>query len=194
MIKAVVFDCFGVLYPVVSDVYYERHIADFNYDTNLLNELNTKIDLGLINGQEFFKGIEDATGIPANQAAKEFNEIKVLDEGMIDLVKSLKSKYQVALLSNAGEGELDCLKRDNISGLFETITASYEVGVVKPDKKIFMLCAKSLKCNPADCLFIDDGIKNVEGAKQAGMSSIQFKNTEQLKADLKQILGNWGEL
>ncbi len=195
MIKAIIFDCFGVLYPVVSDIYYERHIKEFKYDTSVLNELNRKIDLGLIGKHDFFEGIQNVTGIPAETAAKEFSDTKIVNEEMLKLINSLKKKYQVALLSNAGEDELDCLERDHISGLFNTITVSCKLGIVKPDKRIFMQCVEDLKRKPKECLFIDDGLQNVDGAKKSGIDSIHYKNIKQLKIDLEHVLGkNWGEL
>ena len=189
MTKAIIFDCFGVLYPVASDVFYQRNAEKFHYQTEGLDELNRQIDLGELNNLGFFDGIEQLTGMSHAEIHAEFETIKILDQEVVTLIKQLKQRYQVALLSNAGEGELDCLERDDIAKLFEVITVSYQLGIVKPDTKIFQSCAESLGREPSECLFIDDGLKNVEGARAAGMQAVQYTGLSRLKADLEQLLG-----
>jgi epoxide hydrolase-like predicted phosphatase len=187
-IIAIIFDCFGVLYPAGSDIYFERHIEEFRGDKSILDDINTKIDLGIIGKEQFFQAIDQQIGVPSADIQEEFDEIKKVNQDVLELIKTLKKKYKVALLSNAGEGELDVLERDGITDLFEVTTVSYLLKIVKPDPKIYEKCAEDLGVLPHECLFIDDGPKNVSGAQDAGMNAILYQNFEQLKDDLEKLL------
>ncbi len=188
MIKAIIFDCFGVLYPIGSDIYFERHIKEFRDDKSVLDDINAKIDLGIIGKEQFFQAIEQEIGIPSSYIQQEFEQIKKVDQAVLELIRALKKKYKVALLSNAGEGELDVLERDKIKDLFEVLTVSYLIKIVKPDPRIYEKCAQDLGALPQECVFIDDGLKNTAGAEAIGMKAIYYRNIEQLKDDLRVLL------
>lgn len=68
--------------------------------------------------------------------------------------------------------------------LFDKIVYSYEVGVSKPNKDIFLSLLKKLKVKPEQCLYIDDYIKNIDAAKELGMETIQFISARDLKKQL----------
>jgi len=40
---------------------------------------------------------------------------------------------------------------------------------------------------PINCLFIDDRLVNVDGARKAGMQALRFEGVEKLEKDLKQL-------
>lgn len=188
-IKAVIFDCFGVIYPVPANEYYDAHRQAFSGEYKLwLDEINRQIDLGEISSETYHKKMEDEIGIPAEKIKEETRKLTVLRQDMASLVKELKHEYKIGLLSNTGDGELDVLERDGIKDLFEVITASYLVKILKPDPRIYIKCADALGVRPEECLFIDDNFRNVAGAEEVGMRSIRFKSLSQLKTDLGRIL------
>ncbi|UUP18813.1 HAD family hydrolase [Nitratireductor thuwali] len=65
------------------------------------------------------------------------------------------------------------------------VTVSGEIGLIKPDREIYDHHAKAFGLDPAATLFIDDSLKNVEGARAAGWQAVQFTGAGQLKADLE---------
>lgn len=65
------------------------------------------------------------------------------------------------------------------------VTVSGEVGLIKPDRAIYDLHAKTFGLEPSAALFIDDSEKNVEGAKAAGWQAVHFTSPAQLRADLE---------
>ncbi|MCT4557564.1 MAG: HAD family phosphatase [Pelagimonas sp.] len=70
--------------------------------------------------------------------------------------------------------------------VFGSLVISGEEGVIKPDPRIFaMLCARA-GVAPADCVFIDDSAKNVQGARDAGWDAIHFTNAQDLRAALQE--------
>jgi FMN phosphatase YigB (HAD superfamily) len=67
---------------------------------------------------------------------------------------------------------------------FGVTVVSGQEGVTKPDARIFeILCARA-GVAPADCLFIDDGPHNVEGARAVGMDAVRFTGPPALERDL----------
>lgn len=53
-------------------------------------------------------------------------------------------------------------------------------GLMKPDARIFHLFCDTAGVQPHDCVFIDDGPHNVEGARTVGMDAIHFTGAETL--------------
>ena len=54
------------------------------------------------------------------------------------------------------------------------IYASYEIGMLKPDVRIYQYLIDDAGINAAETLFVDDSIANVEAAEQAGMTGMLF--------------------
>jgi 2-haloacid dehalogenase len=66
------------------------------------------------------------------------------------------------------------------------VTVSGEVGLIKPDERIYRLHAGTFGLTPAATLFIDDSAKNVEGAKAAGWNAVLFTGADRLAEDLRE--------
>lgn len=88
----------------------------------------------------------------------------------------LSQKVPVAILSNLAEYHMYAVQkgcpevlRGNIRNFY-----SYEIGLHKPDIRIYEFVCSELKMKPSDLLFLDDRIENVQGAQQVGMKAIQF--------------------
>ena len=150
MIKAIIFDCFGILYPEPSGEFFETHRELFRDNSEKLDELNLKIDLGEIDKAEYFQGLEDMTHISAEEIKKSFDGRIYPDPNMVEFIKKLKPTYKVALLSNAGREEIAVLYRDKLDTLFDVVTVSYEIKSVKPDPKIFLVSVERLGVKPED--------------------------------------------
>lgn len=114
--------------------------------------------------------------------------------GMKDLMKELKSKgYRLLGLSNWSTKVFDVMdKFPEIFSLLDGYLVSHQVHLLKPHKEIYEAFCKKFDVKPEDCVFIDDRAVNIEGAKSIGMHGIVFKDTVQLKADLKTILEEEG--
>ncbi|MBX9452270.1 MAG: HAD family hydrolase [Neoaquamicrobium sediminum] len=67
------------------------------------------------------------------------------------------------------------------------VTVSGEVGLIKPDERIYRLHAETFGLTPATTLFIDDSAKNVEGAKGAGWNAVLFTGVDKLAEDLRRL-------
>jgi 2-haloacid dehalogenase len=68
---------------------------------------------------------------------------------------------------------------------FRGIVVSGELGMMKPDARIFWHLTETHGLRPADCLFIDDSPKNVAGARAAGLQAIHFTGPDPLREELR---------
>jgi len=67
------------------------------------------------------------------------------------------------------------------------VTVSGEIGMIKPDRRIYEEHARAFALEPSATLFIDDSAKNVEGAKAAGWQSVLFTGAPTLARDLERL-------
>ena len=188
MIKALIFDCFGVLYPQASGSFFERHKNLFKNDSAALDKLNLQIDLGEITRSDFFHGLQEITGINTAKIKNEFDQELSVDHKLVEFIQKLKFAYKIGLLSNAGKEEIEIIYRDKIDGLFDAIAISYEVKSVKPGSEIFLICAKRLNVEPQECLFIDDSATNIGAAKKLGMKTVLYPNFGKIPSELLLLL------
>lgn len=69
---------------------------------------------------------------------------------------------------------------------FRGIVVSGELGMMKPDARIFRHLTETHALEAKDCLFIDDSPKNVAGARAAGLQALHFTAPDALRASLRQ--------
>jgi HAD superfamily hydrolase (TIGR01509 family) len=69
-------------------------------------------------------------------------------------------------------------------GWFEHTVVSGELGIVKPDRRIFEHAIERCRLEPARSVLIDDMPANVEAARACGFHAVRFTTPEALRADL----------
>jgi 2-haloacid dehalogenase len=108
-------------------------------------------------------------------------------DGSVDILETLHKKgAPLYAITNWNQDKFNETKLNYpFLDLFRDIVVSGDEKLIKPDPAIFELCLKRNKLKAADCLFIDDSEKNVEGAQAIGMQAHHFTTPELLRADLK---------
>jgi putative hydrolase of the HAD superfamily len=99
----------------------------------------------------------------------------------LDLVRRLKSTYQVGILSNTNEIHVDAVHAllqaehgmPNFYPLFDRVFYSQEMGLAKPSAAIYQQLLLDLDTLPSRVLFFDDLLANVEGAAAVGIQAVQ---------------------
>jgi len=159
------------------------------------NESSLRASLGAISPQEHWADVIQRLGLPPSEAdsvRQEFFAGDSLDLDLINFLRSLRPKYRTGLLSNAWSDMRAYLIGQNIADVFDTIVISAEVGIMKPDARIYQLALEKLGVAPAEAVFVDDFIVNIEGARAVGMYAIQFTRPDQTLEELKQLLNDDG--
>ena len=91
-------------------------------------------------------------------------------ENMYDFVKQLKDNgYGIYLLSNASSDFHERRSGIPALSLFDGVLISADYKLLKPEKEIYEALYEKFSLDPAECYFIDDVQKNIDGAKATGM-------------------------
>jgi 2-haloacid dehalogenase len=78
-------------------------------------------------------------------------------------------------------------RRFDFLNRFRGIVVSGELGMMKPDARIFRHLTQTHGLEPSDCVFIDDVPKNVAGARAAGFHAVQFVGPDALRESLQEF-------
>jgi putative hydrolase of the HAD superfamily len=96
-----------------------------------------------------------------------------------------EQNIKIGLISNCYFEERDIIKNSVLNDYFDVMCMSCELGMKKPDVRIFQKCMEDLGLEPAECLYIGDGGSlELETAESVGMNSLQA--AWYLKDELKQ--------
>lgn len=127
--------------------------------------------------------------LPANWAEQYIKTVKKsvgVDEEMVILIDELKEKQiRVGLLSNINDRYTHLIRSFGFYELFDPCLLSYEIGLEKPDPKIYELLLQQLNLPAKEVVFIDDKLENVEAAKAMGIDAIVFESAAQIREELK---------
>jgi putative hydrolase of the HAD superfamily len=111
-----------------------------------------------------------------------------MNPAMVALVHELQPHYRLALCSNALitlRAELEA--QPALLAAFAAVVISAEVGLRKPDPRIYELTAQRLGVPLGACLLIDDKPRNTSVAQALGMKAITFVSAEQTRAELGRL-------
>lgn len=187
-VKAVVFDCFGVLASSARAALINKYPQ---FETQI-DDILHQADYGLISThQQLSQMLMEQLGVSPKEVESYFWNISVRDEAVINWVKGLKSlgKYKIGMISNVGPEMFEkFFDKAEQKEMFDQVILSKDVGMAKPDVAIFELAAQRLVVKPSECVMIDDTPLNIEAAINAGMQGIQFITLGQARDELNQIL------
>lgn len=185
-IKAIIFDCFGVLYTDGKS----RIIAAAPDDKKQeVNDLFMQSDYGYIDNDEFLQATADLIGISLAEMKTMTKDIYHRNQPLIDRIADYRQNYKVGLLSNVGATMINELfAPEDRAALFDEVVLSSDVGIIKPSPEIFHLMAQRLGVRPEECIMIDDLANNITGAEMAGMAGIVYTSEQQLHQDIEKIL------
>lgn len=111
-----------------------------------------------------------------------------LIEGTRDIILALRSSYKVIYLSDNVQEWVDRIDAlYHFKQWFEGGVFSHEVGVRKPDPKIYEFALQHAGVKADESVFIDDKESLLKPAAAMGITTILFKNPEDLKAQLQKI-------
>jgi HAD superfamily hydrolase (TIGR01509 family) len=188
MIKAVIFDCFGVLVSESWIAFKRRHFADDDVKAREATELMQQADAGLLDQADFIHRVAMLSGLSEQQVRAELDG-NLPNEALFAYIRDeLKPKYKIGMLSNAGANWLRELFSDDQLGLFDATALSFETGVTKPSTEAYETIAGKLGVEPAEAVFVDDQERHCGGARDAGMPAILFTGFERFRSDLEKLL------
>ncbi|MHC4560467.1 MAG: HAD family hydrolase [Planctomycetota bacterium] len=166
-------DAFGVPlenYTPVHDSFLDEFHKDMISEESFWQEIARKLD-------------EPAPKVPSLWY-EAFESAYVPRPEIFSLVSSLQDKgYRTALLSNTELPAVEFLRELDYE-MFDVLVFSCTEGVMKPERRIYEITLERLGSKAQQSIFIDDRQDYIQGAKEAGLNTIVFKNFEQVKSGL----------
>lgn len=180
--SALIFDFFDV---ICADPYHAWLRAHGLKNEGPQAAINSAIDLDEISLREFYEQLGLLTGQSVDEVRIEQEASLKIDYAVVGLVRLLRQKYSLALISNAPGAQLrDILGEYKLEELFDCILISGELGVTKPNPQIFHSALRELRSTPDSCVFIDDNPLNVSAAKRLGLTGITYTDSPALRESL----------
>ena len=141
-----------------------------------------KASVGEISDQQHWTNVMRKLHLPDSEidsVRDEFFAGDIPDRELLDFIRSLRPQYKTGLLSNAWSDLRDYIVRQGFDDAFDAMVISAEVGVVKPEARIYRIALEKLGAAPEETVFLDDFFENVEGAQRVGMHAIHFREPDQ---------------
>jgi len=187
MIKAVIFDCFGVVYSDNFVENYRKFGGDYEVDKDFIEEIIFEVSAGRLKSSSQLLadrlGIEKSVWRESNKAGRQFNY------DLLEYTKKLRKKYKVSMLSNiSSSGLKNHMDYSVLQEHFDDIVESARIGFAKPEARAYEIAAERLGVRLDECLFIDDKESYVEGATHVGMKAVLYKDVISLKLEIENVL------
>lgn len=193
MLKAVIFDCFGVLATDGWLHYCETHLQN-PVERSYARELLGEHDRGFISLEEFALKASQLTNTSKEDLMEVLSTHNTKNKNLLTYISKLKKRgYKIGLLSNVGEDWLDHFLTKSERDLFDDILLSYKVGLTKPDPLIYQMSADNMGLITQECVFIDDRMVCIDGAITSGMQGIMYEDFLQLESDLDRLLAAYSK-
>lgn len=196
MIKAVLFDYGGVLSEGGGKHSLTQIIASlygFEVGWDKLAGLHDKLRCGKISTETFFKELaavhHSSKIVTVDEWDRASEAVFELSEPVVGLAAKLRQHgIQTGIVSNVYAMSADRHRQlGNYNG-FDPVVLSCDVGIVKPDPKIYELALSKLGFKPQDVLFVDDQEKCLPAATALGMHAILATNPAQIVDDVTAII------
>ena len=179
-IKYILIDMYGVIIKESKGYfipYTYEHFEQPEYDriTKAFREdkLFSKAQTGKVSSHEFLTSLGYSD--PEASMKDYLENYLTLDEEFRNFAESIDGRYKLVLLSNdVAEWSEFLTNYHGIDKYFYDKIVSGNVGIKKPAREMFALATARLGCKAEDCLFIDNGVKNLDAAAELGIKTILF--------------------
>jgi len=190
-IKNIIFDLGGVFLNInfakTEAAFAQLGVTNFNsYITqHSITDLFELLETGKISPEEFYEGFrkKSASILSDEQIANAWNAL-LLDfpPERIAWLDVVRKKYNVFLYSNTNQIHYDAFTEmfkaqtglPDFNSYFIKAWYSHELGLRKPYPASYLHILNEQHLNATETLFIDDTLKNIEGAKEAGLQTIHL--------------------
>lgn len=205
MIKNVIFDLGNVILNIdtkLSEKAFAKHdLNNFGelYTLAAQSEIFDRLEVGRISPSDFYAEFRHLTNSNlSNEIIRDCWNALILDypPARINLLADLKQKCRTFLLSNTNRIHYEFYNPiinqqfgyDGLESLFEKAYFSHEIGIKKPDSKIFEYVLEKSQLNPTETLFIDDNKANIEAASVLGIHTLWLKDNNLEFVGLEKII------
>ncbi len=193
MIKNIVFDLGGVIFEIDKNQAIRRfNEVGFDDAASYLDAFEQvgifgELESGMMSAEQFRLRLSELAGkqLTMDDCAYGWQGYKVnLPQRNLDKLIELRQRgFRVSLLSNTNPFMMQWARSNAFDGrghgldhYFDALYLSYELRVMKPDRRIFEVMLRRENARPEETVFIDDSAHNVDVAATMGMHVLQPDN------------------
>lgn len=177
MINAIIFD-FGDIFinlDKAATIYGLQKLGLTEWNTEL-NNLNLSFETGSISPEDFIDGFQkQLSNASKEEILKAWNAILAdFPKYRLEFLQELSKKYRLFLLSNTDSIHINTFERNNsffkdFYDCFEKVYFSFDMGLRKPDPKIYQTVLDAHNLVAENTLFVDDKTENTDSAAALGI-------------------------
>ncbi|MCW4012158.1 MAG: HAD family phosphatase [Candidatus Bathyarchaeota archaeon] len=195
-IRSLILDYGGVISYPQKQEFYDKVYQILAQKPDKLKEFyyqfRPDFDIGKLSAEEYWIKIFDNLGVQYDKINLQTLITMDLQSWTIEnpamnrfIIENRDKVHNLSIISNMPR-EFACYLRDNYSLLnyFDEIIFSGEIGLIKPDQRIFEYTLEKLGIPPNECLFVDDSKTNIAAAEKKGINTIHFTTFTQFRDEL----------
>ena len=190
MIKAVIFDMYETLITLFQNPLYfgtqmaiDAGISEEEFQLlwkpteygRTIGKMNLEETLEFILKEKQCYSKELLSKIVDKRKMSKKECFKYLHPEILPMLKELKKKgICIGLISNCFSEEVEAIRNSELFPYFDATYLSFEQGLQKPEKEIFIRCMNKLSVSSDECIYVGDGGSfELETASEIGMKAIQ---------------------
>jgi len=189
MIKAIIYDCFGVL---ITDRLQELRDEVAERDPSAANdmmELIRAVNKGILEPEVTRPKIAALCGMSTDEYRAYIVSGEGKNEPLFRHIETLKPLYKIGMLSNIGKRSLqNRFTEAELATYFDAVVASGDIGYAKPELEAYRIAVARLGVEPEEAIFIDDRAVFCAAAEQAGLQAIEYTDFAQYKREITELL------
>lgn len=184
MFKAILLDFGGVIYQhpkavipeVIARIYdlslevATKEYSKYKHDYYIGKLPTDKLITSLSTTFKSDKSVEEIKKL----WLKHYSDLAKPNTEVLDIIRKLHQNYKIYLFSNTTQISNLHNSKTGIYDYFDDVFMSYRMGMKKPNQKMYQQIISTVGFRPQECIFIDDDPKNLEPAKQMGITPILF--------------------
>lgn len=188
MIKALLLDFYGVLHVDTYLAWVQKYRSRPDL-IEQLDEVNHQLDLGKIDQQEYIAKLSDISGEPIAKVKKDLESRVGTNHELLTVIDQLRLHNIItAVLSNDGTALRQLMDDEAITPHFDHVFVSGEIGIMKPDVRIYQYVIQKMGIDPQQAIFFDDRQSNIDGAIRAGLQAELYTSVSQVRNLLADLL------
>ncbi len=152
------------------------------------DEIQNAYSLGTLSTQELYTSFlkHSSKHFSHNTFVEAMSDIFVPNTEIFPLIERLKKeKIRLVIISNTCESHYEYIASHYpVIDLFDDQILSFQVGLLKPDVRIFKKALEKAECSPEECFYTDDISEFIESAKTIGLNGEVFTGVPSLQKQL----------
>lgn len=182
----IIFGKLGARLGITADAF--RDLAE----ARGLKFLLAEFEAGGLEPEEFADRVRSAVGLDISfeEFVADWEDIFELNEPVAAIAANLKARGHALVLgsnTNVLHAAFYLRRFRDALAVFDHVILSCDVKAMKPDRAFFRACVDATGVPAGECAFIDDVPENAQGARDAGLVGIVYRDPADLVAELRSL-------